>query len=268
MVDMPRIHPTAIVESGAKIADDVEIGPMCYVGPHVTIGAGSKLLPQCHISGHTTLGEKNTVYPFASLGTQAEDFGVEGGCTYLRIGNGNIFREGVTVNTGTKPESATVIGNNCFLMANVHVAHNCILGNNVILVVGAGLSGYVTIFDRAFVSGLTGIHQFCRVGRLAMLSGGSVFSKDIPPFMTAEGRNGGVKMVNLVGLKRAGFSDETIRALRDVHRIFFRSDLNTTNSLVKIRAEVPLLPEVMEFIEFCETSERGVLQNRIAGKRA
>jgi UDP-N-acetylglucosamine acyltransferase len=265
---MSKIHHTAVIEDGAKIGADVEIGAMCYVGANVTLGNGCKLLPQCHITGHTTLGEKNTVYPFASLGTQAEDFGVVGGITYLRIGNGNIFREGVTVNTGTKPDSETVIGNNCFLMANVHVAHNCILGNNVILVVGAGLSGYVTIFDRAFVSGLTGIHQFCRVGRLAMLSGGSVFSKDIPPFMTAEGRNGGVKMVNLVGLKRAGFSDETIRALRDVHRIFFRSDLNTTNSLARIREEVPMLPEVLEFINFCETSDRGVLQNRIAGKRA
>ena len=265
---MPKIHPSAVVDAKAEIADDVEIGPQCYVGPDVKIGAGCKLIAQCHVSGYTTMGTNNTVYPFASLGTPAEDFGVEGGKTYLRIGNGNIFREGVTVNTGTKPETATVIGNNCFLMANVHVAHNCILGNNVILVVGAGLSGYVTIFDRAFVSGLTGIHQFCRVGRLAMLSGGSVFSKDIPPFMTAEGRNGGVKMVNLVGLKRAGFSDETIRALRDVHRIFFRLGLNVSNAIAQIKAEVPLLPEVQEFLDFCESSERGVLQNRIAGKRS
>jgi len=265
---MPKIHPSAVVDAKAEIADDVEIGPLCYVGPDVKIGAGCKLIAQCHVSGYTTMGTNNTVHPFASLGTPAEDFGVEGGKTYLRIGNGNIFREGVTVNTGTKPETATVIGNNCFLMANVHVAHNCTLGNNVILVVGAGLSGYVTIFDRAFVSGLTGIHQFCRVGRLAMLSGGSVFSKDIPPFMTAEGRNGGVKMVNLVGLKRAGFSDETIRALRDVHRIFFRLGLNASNAIAQIKAEVPLLPEVQEFLDFCESSERGVLQNRIAGKRS
>lgn len=265
---MANIHPTAVVDPQAQIADTVKIGPMCYVGPHVKIGAGSKLIAQCHLTGRTTLGEHNTVYPFAALGTEAEDRDIENDDTYLKIGDNNLIREGVTINTGTKPGSTTVIGNGCFLMANVHIAHNCILGNKVIMIVGAGLAGYVTIGDGALISGMSAIHQFCKVGRLAIISAGSAFSKDIPPFMMAEGRNGGVKMINKIGLQRAGFSTATIRTLQNVHKIYFREGLNATNALAKIRAELPQLPEVVEFIEFCETSQRGVLQGRIAGKRS
>lgn len=263
---MPKIHPTAVVESGAEIADDVEIGPLCYVGPHVKLGSGCKLISQCNITGRTTIGKNNRFFAFASIGTEAEDVSIESDDTYLRIGDNNIFREGVTVNTGTKPGTETVIGNNCFLMANAHVAHNCVIGNNVILIVAAGLAGYVTVGDRALISGLSAVHQFCRVGRLSIISGGSALSKDVPPFMMAEGRNGGVKMVNVIGLQRAGFSPETIRALRNVHKIYFRSGLNATNAIAKIRAEVPAIPEVEEFIEFCQTSKRGVLMGGSGGR--
>jgi UDP-N-acetylglucosamine acyltransferase len=265
---MANIHPTAIVDPQAQLADNVEVGPMCYVGPNVKIGAGSKLMAQCHVTGRTTMGENNTVFPFAALGTEAEDISIESDDTYLTIGNDNIFREGVTVNTGTKPGTSTVIGNGCFLMANVHVAHNCVLGNKVILIVGVGLAGFVTVGDAALISGMSAIHQFCKVGRLAIISACSAFSKDIPPFMMAEGRNGGVKMINKIGLERAGFSKDTIRALRNVHKIYFREGLNGSNALEKIKKEIEPLPEVLEFIEFCETSERGVLQNKNPGKRS
>jgi UDP-N-acetylglucosamine acyltransferase len=266
--NMPEIHATAIVDPKAQIADNVEIGPYCIVGPDVKIGSGTKLIAQCHITGQTTLGENNTVYPFAALGTQAEDYDFKGGNTYLRIGDNNIFREGVTVNSGTKDGSETVIGNGCFLMANVHVAHNCILGNKVIMVVNAGISGYVQVGDNALLSGLTGIHQFCRIGRFCVLSGGSIVSLDVPPFMIADGRNGALRGINIVGLKRNNFSPDTIRAIKNIYKIFCRSGLNTKNALEKIRADLPAIPEVEEFIQFVESSERGVLKSNSPGRRA
>ncbi len=265
---MPKIDPSAFVDPRAEIAKSVEIGPMCYVGPHVKLGPGCRLIAQCHITGRTTMGSNNVVFPFASLGTEAEDVSIENDETYLEIGHDNIFREGVTVNTGNKPGTKTIIGNGCFIMANVHIAHNCVIGNKVILIVGAGLAGFVTVGDGALISGMSAIHQFCSVGRLAIISAGSAFSKDIPPFMMAEGRNGGVKMINKIGLERAGFAPETIRVLRNVHRIYFREGLNATNALAKIEKELPQLPEVVEFVEFCKNSKRGVLQNKIPGKRS
>ncbi len=269
MKNMPKIHPTAVVSEGAVLASDVEVGPLCYVGPHVELGPGCRLIAQCHIDGHTRLGAGNVLYPFSSLGQNAQDHGVEpGSVTYLEVGDGNIFREGCTVHTGTKPGTKTVIGNGCMFMNSSHVAHNCQVGNQVIMVGFSGLAGYCEVGDRALISGLCGMHQFCRVGRLAILSGGSVFSQDVPPFMMAEGRNGGVKMVNLVGLKRAGFSEETIRVIKHIHRLYYRSGLAPANALNAVRTQLPQIPEVLEFIAFCESSKRGVLPARIEGKRA
>ena len=203
---MAKIHPTSIVSEGAVLADSVEVGPFCFVGPNVTIGEGTRLIGHCNIDGHTTLGKDNLIHPFAALGQPAQDHAVEPGkATYLNIGDHNIFREGCAIHTGTKPGSATTIGNNNMFMNCTHVAHNCEIGNNVIFVGYAATAGYCKVFDNVLLSGLSGIHQFCRIGRFAIISGGSVFSKDIPPFMMAEGRNGGVKMINKVGLSRAGF---------------------------------------------------------------
>ena len=259
---MPKIHPSAVVSPAAEIADDVEIGPLCYIGPQVKIGPGCRLIAQCHVSGRTTLGSNNILYPFAALGQNAQDYKVESDETYLVVGNDKIFREGTTAHTGTKPGTTTRIGNGCMFMNASHVAHNCQIGDQVILVGFAGLAGYCEIGDHALISGLTGLHQFCRVGRFAIISGGSALSKDVPPFMMAEGRNGGVKMINLVGLQRAGFPAATIRALKNVFKIYYRSELSPANALQKIREEVPPLPEVVEFIEFCANSKRGVLSAR------
>ena len=153
-------------------------------------------------------------------------------------------------------------------MNATHVAHNCIVGNDVIYVGYAGTAGYCEIFDNVLISGLVGIHQFCRVGRFAIISGGSVFSKDIPPFMMAEGRNGGVKMINKVGLQRAGFSTETISVIKQIFRIYYRSGLIPTNALERIRTELPQIPEVREFIHFCETSKKGVISAQVEGHRS
>lgn len=265
---MPKIHPSAVVAEGARLADSVEVGPLCYVGPNVTIGENTRLIAQCHIDGHTTMGSGNVVYPFASIGQNAQDHGIEpGSVSYVVIGNDNVFREGCTVHAGTKPETTTTIGNGCMFMNATHVAHNCTIGNHVIMVGYAGVAGYCEIADNVLLSGLSGMHQFCRVGRFAIISGGSVFSKDIPPFMMAEGRNGGVKMINLIGLKRAGFSEETIRAIKNLYKIYYRSGLAPSNALKAIREELPQIPEVVEFIEFCESSKRGVLSAKLEGHR-
>ena len=266
---MAKIHPSSIVEAGAVLDDSVEVGPMCYIGSHVKIGAGTKLVGQCRIDGYTEMGENNIVYPFASLGMNAQDVHVEEGKkTYLKVGSNNIFRECFTAHTGTLPDTTTVIGSHCMFMACTHVAHNCQIGDCVIMVNSAGLAGYCEVGEHALISGLAGTHQFCRIGRYAIISGGSVFSQDIPPFMMAEGRNGGVKMINLVGLKRGGFSDETIRVIRDVYKLYYRSGLTPRNALEAIRTKLPQIPEVQEFIAFCESSKRGVLAARLNGKRS
>ena len=258
---MAKIHPSSVVEAGAVLADDVEVGPLCYVGPNVKIGAGTKLIGQCRVDGYTEIGCNNIIYPFASLGMNAQDVHVEEGKkTYLKVGDNNIFRENFTAHSGTMPDTTTVIGNNCMFMACTHVAHNCVVGNHVIMVNSAGLAGYCEIGDHAIISGLSGLHQFCRVGRYAIISGGSAFSQDVPPFMMAEGRNGGVKMINLVGLKRAGFSEESIRVIKDLFKIYYLRGLSPRNALEAVKTQLPQTDEVKEFIAFCESSKRGVLR--------
>ncbi len=266
---MAKIHPGSVVCDGAELAADVEIGPFCYVGPHVKLGEGCRLIGHVNIGGYTSLGCRNVLYPFAALGQPAQDHAVTAGArSYLRIGDDNIFREGFTAHTGTKPESETVIGSRCMFMNHSHVAHNCVIGDDVIFVNSVAAAGYSQIMDHAILSGLVGIHQFCRVGRYAIISGGSVFSKDVPPFMMAEGRNGGVKMINLVGLKRAGFPDETIRVIREIFKIYYHSNLAPGNALKKIAAELPQIPEVKEFLDFCAGSVKGVLCNRAEAHRS
>ncbi len=264
---MAKIHPTSVVMEGAQLDDSVEVGPLCYVGPHVKIGAGTKLLSQCHIDGYTTLGKNNTVFPFAVLGQRPQDLSYDPNCvSYLNVGNGNIFREGCAIHVGTEPESATTIGNNGLFMDHAHIAHNCTIGNNVILVHGAGVAGHSEIQDHVILSGLVAIHQFCRVGRFTIVSGVSAFSVDVPPFMVAEGRNGAVRMYNKIGLERAGFSAEAMHAIKNIFKIFYFQGLTQKVALEKIRAELPPLPEVLEFINFCESSKRGVI-GAIAGRR-
>ncbi len=265
---MAKIHPSSVVAEGAVLDDSVEVGPFCYVGPHVRIGGGTRLIGHCNIDGYTTLGENNVIHPFAALGQPAQDHAVEpGAVTYLRIGNGNVFREGCAIHTGTKPETETRIGDHNMFMNCSHVAHNCRVGNNVLYIGYAGTAGYCEVFDNALLSGLVGVHQFCRIGRFAILSGGSVFSKDIPPFMMAEGRNGGVKMINKIGLQRAGFPAETIEVIKHIHRIYYRSGLAPVNALARIREELPPIPEVKEFLDFCAASKRGVLAAGVEGHR-
>lgn len=263
------IHPTSVIAEGAIIADDVEIGPFCYVGPNVKIGAKCRLIAHCNIDGYTTIGENNVFHPFSAIGQVAQDHGVKAGTiSYVVIGNDNIFRESTTVHSGTAEGSTTTIGNHCMFMSCAHVGHNCTIGNNVILVNSTAIGGYGEVHDNAILSGLCAIHQFCRVGKFVMISGGSVFSKDIPPFMVAEGRNGGVKTINLVGLKRNGFSEEQIHNIKMMYKIYCRSELAPVNALKKIREELPQTPEVLEFLNFFANSKKGVLAAKVDGHRA
>jgi UDP-N-acetylglucosamine acyltransferase len=261
-----KIHPTSIINEKAQIADSAEIGPFCTIGPNVKIGAGTRLMSHCNVSGYTTIGENNTFFPFVSVGTDPQDHGYFGKESFLKIGNDNFFREGFTANVGTKEGSITSIGDHCYFMTNTHVAHNCQIGNKVIAANCTGFSGYSEIGDSCVFSGLCGTHQFVKVGRFVMMSGGSVTSVNIPPFVIADGRNGAIKAMNIVGLRRNGFTPETISTLKDLFKIFFVSGLNVTNALAKIDAEIEPLPEVKEFIDFIKTSKRAVATGR-GGRR-
>ncbi len=265
---MPQIHPTAIIDPSVKLAGDVIVGPYSVIEHDVEIGAGTHLIGQCRIGAYTTMGKNNVVHPFASVGTEPEDYAFNDIVSYTQIGDNNRFREGVTVNRGTHENTVTKIGNGCFMMANTHVAHNCQLGNKVIMVPFSGLAGYCEIGDNCLISGLSGMHQFCRMGRMAVLSGGSQISMDLPPFMIGDGRNGGVRGFNIVGLRRNGFSPDTIKVIKEIYNIFFRSGLNTTNAIAKVEAELPQLPEVLEFLEFVKSSKRGILPGDHHGRRA
>ena len=257
---MAKIHPSAVVEDGAVLGDGVEIGPLCYVGPHVKIGDGTRLIAHCNVDGYTTLGKNNVLHPFAALGQPAQDHSVvPGAATYLNVGDNNIFREGCAIHTGTQPETATVIGSNNFFMNGSHVAHNCRIGDNVHFISFAVIGGYGEVHDRAILSGLVAVHQFCRVGKLAIISGCSAFSQDVPPFMMAEGRNGGVKMINKVGLQRAGYTSEQISAVKQIFRIYYRSGLIPSAAIAKIKEELPMTTEVQEFLDFCASTKKGVV---------
>ncbi len=260
---MSTIHSTAIIDSKAEIADGVVIGPYCIIGPDVKIGKGTVLDPHSILKGHTWIGENNHIHSNVVLGDDPQDLGYQKGTvSYLKIGNNNVLREGFTANVGTKPDSETIIGNNNFMMTGTHIAHNCKIGNRVIMANCSLAAGYVEINDGCLISGIAAIHQFCRVGRFAVLSGCSAISVDLPPFMIGHGRNGPVQGVNIIGLQRNGFSNETIRTIKDVYKIFFRGNSTIKSSIEKIKADLPMIPEVKEFVDFVESSKRGVLSSK------
>jgi len=252
------IHPTAVIHPGAKIGADCQIGPYCIIGEHVELGAGCKLHGHVVIDGHTRLGEANEVYPFASLGLKSQDLKWAGGVTRVEIGDRNTFREGVTVHSATEDGGVTRVGSHNNLLAYAHVAHDCTVGNHVVMSNVVALAGHVVVEDNAIVGGLTAVHQFCRIGRLAMVGGCSRVLQDIPPFMLAEGSPAAPRTINKIGLERNGISDEAQVALRQAYKILHRAGLTISNALERIEKEVPPLPEVLHFLDFVRTSERGV----------
>ncbi|MDP3919810.1 MAG: acyl-ACP--UDP-N-acetylglucosamine O-acyltransferase [Candidatus Omnitrophota bacterium] len=255
---MPTIHPTAI------IGKDVQLGEGCQIGSHVIIEDGVKLGQKntiragAYICQGTKMGDQNDVHMHAIIGHAPQDVSFEGEPSYTRIGDRNQIREFVTIHRGTKPESETVIGNDNYLMAYCHIAHNCVVGNRVIMVNQASLTGYCVVEDQAFLSGMTGLHQFTKVGRLSILSALSAVNKDIPPYMMCGGRPAVVLGINAVGLRRAGISSDVRAEIKEAYKLLYRSGLNVSQALEAISENLKS-EEVKHLVEFIESSDRGIM---------
>jgi UDP-N-acetylglucosamine acyltransferase len=229
------IHPTSIVHPDAQIHPTATIGPFCTIGPYVRIGADTQLISHVVVSNHTTLGARNVVHPFASLGGAPQDLKYKGEPSRLVVGDDNVLRESTTLNIGTAAgHMETRVGNGCLLMAYAHVAHDCILEDGVILANSVGLAGHVVIGAQAILGGLSAIHQFCRIGRLAFVGGGTMVAQDVPPFVTAQGDRAAVAGLNSVGLRRAGWPRHDILALRRGLNLLFRATHTRQENLVEL----------------------------------
>lgn len=253
------IHPTAIIHEGAQIAEDVEIGPYAIIGEHVSIGSGTTVGPHTVIEGWTEIGCDNRIFQFASIGAAPQDLKYRGEKALLKIGDRNTVREFATLHRGTSDGGGeTVVGNDNLFMAYSHVAHDCILGNQVILANGATLAGHVEVDDFAILGGLCAVHQFTKIGSHVMISGGSMVTQDVPPFSIAQGDRAKTVGINQIGLKRRGFSDEAVRGIKQAYKLIFRSGLRTEEALEQIANEIKDIPEVEQFSEFVRKSTRGV----------
>jgi UDP-N-acetylglucosamine acyltransferase len=253
------IHPTAIVNPEADIATDVFIGPFCRVGDRVRIGAGCRLDSHVVIEGPTAIGENNRFFPFGTIGLQPQDLKFHGEETFLTIGSHNVFREYVNVHRGTHGGGAhTKIGDHNFFMAFAHVAHDCIIGNHVIMANAATLGGHVIVEDHATIGAFSGVHQFCRIGTHGYVGGYSVITKDVLPYSkTVSERNTRAFGVNTIGLERKGFTPEQICRIKEAFRMLLQSKLNTSQAVEAIR-QLGDSPEVRVLLHFIETSSRGV----------
>ena len=248
---MTSIHPTAIVDPGAKLADDVTIGPFCVIGASVTLGPRTKLASHVVIEGKTTLGADNTVGPFAVLGSPPQHTAHKGEETALVVGDRNIIREHATMHAGTVAGGGvTHVGNDGFFMVESHVAHDCVVGNNIILIKGATLGGHVVLGDFVIVGGLAAIHQFSRVGRHAMIGGLAAVTKDVIPYGSVWGNHAHLEGLNLVGLKRRGFSREQINTMRAAYRMLFADEGTFQERLEDTAEAYSHMPEVMEIVDF------------------
>jgi UDP-N-acetylglucosamine acyltransferase len=258
------IHKLAIVHEKAKLGKDVTVGPFSIIGENVTIGAGSKIGSHVIIDGWTETGENCQFFTGAIIGTIPQDLKFAGEKTILKIGNYSTFREYVTVNRGTGLGGGqTIIGDKCLLMAYTHIAHDCIIGNNVIFGNAATLGGHIEVGNFAIIGGLTGIHQFVRIGAYSIIGGCSAVNQDIIPYARAAGnRPNRLYGLNLIGLKRHKFSSETIRDLEKAYRILFRSNLNITQAIQKIEEEIRDCGEVTQIINFIKDSKRGICKHK------
>ncbi len=251
------IHATAHISPTARIAEDAEIGPNVIVGDNSSIGSGTVVMANVVIGPWTTIGSGNKIHYGAIVGHDPQDIGYNGEESYAVIGNGNIIREYATIHRGNRPGTTTIIGDNNFIMIQAHVAHNCEIGNQVVLAGGALLAGHVSVADSAIISGNCVVHQFCRIGRLAMMRGLSRTSRDVPPFCIMDETHT-VKSLNLIGLRRNGFDAKKVRALKNAYLVLFRGGLNMQNASEQVEAEVDMTDDVQELIDFIRSSKRGV----------
>ena len=252
------VHPTAIIHPRARIGAGCDIGPYCVIGEHVVLGDRCRLHSHVVVDGHTRMGRENEIFPFASIGLKTQDLKWKGGVTRVEIGSHNTFREYVTIHSATGDGEVTRVGSHNHTLAYCHIAHNCLLGDHIIMSNVATLAGHVTVEDYAVIGGLAAIHQFCRIGKMAMIGGCSKVVQDVPPYMMADGNPAATRGVNKVGLERNGVDEEAQRALREAYKILCRSGLTVSNALDKIREEFPPIKEIDHFIDFCRKSERGI----------
>jgi len=251
----PQIHPTAVVDRGAQLGSDVSVGPFAVIESDVTVGDGCRIGSHAVLRRYTRLGPRCRVWEHAMLGGEAQDVKFGGYPSYLEIGADNIIREGVTIHRSAEKEGRTVVGEANFFMVNCHVAHDCRIGNRVVVANGALLAGHVSVADRAFVSGNVVVHQFTRVGTLAMVSGLARISQDCLPYVITEGSPARARALNLVGLRRAGFSASQIRALKQAFRVLLRSGLRLPEAVAELEASAS--PEVQELLAFVRSAKRG-----------
>ncbi|MFO1258876.1 MAG: acyl-ACP--UDP-N-acetylglucosamine O-acyltransferase [Gammaproteobacteria bacterium] len=255
------ISDKAVIHPNAKIGPNVSIGPFTVIGPDVEIGAGCWIGPHVVINGPTRLGKDNKIFQFASIGEAPQDKKYDGEETWLIVGDGNIFRECTTVTRGTvKGGAKTVIGNHNLFMAYVHIAHDCMIGNETVFSNNASLAGHVRVEDFANLSGFVGVHQFCSIGRYSFCAGGSIIVKDVPPFITVQGYPASVHGLNSEGLKRRQFDSETLSQLKRAYRALYREGLTLEEALVKLEEMVLECPPVQLLIDFIKASERGIIR--------
>jgi UDP-N-acetylglucosamine acyltransferase len=252
------IHPTAVIHPNARIGADCQIGPYCISGENVVLGDACRLHSHVVIDGHTTLGSRNEIFPFASIGLKTQDLKWKGGITRTLIGDDNTFREYVTINSATADGETTPVGSRTNILAYCHLAHNVQLGNNVIMSNVATLAGHVTVEDHVVVGGLAAVHQFCRIGKMAIIGGCSKVVQDVPPFMLADGNPAQTRTINKVGLERNKIPEDTHLALRQAYKVLFREGLTITNALSRIELELPQYPEVQHLIQFIRARSRGI----------
>ena len=253
-----QVHPTAIVHDDARLGSGVVVGPWALIGPGVVVGDGTEVGPRVLIEKDTTIGEDCFLANGAVLGTDPQDLKFKGERSRLEVGDRTIVREYATLNRGTSASGSTVVGSDCLLMAYAHVAHDCEIGNHVVLANSVNMAGHVMIEDWAIVGGVTPIHQFVRIGAHAFVGGGSRVPQDVPPYCRAAGNPPKLYGLNSVGLERRGLSEEVRKALKKAYRLLFQSDVNLSKALDRAEQEVPGIPEVRHLLEFIRASERGV----------
>jgi UDP-N-acetylglucosamine acyltransferase len=253
------IHPTAIIERGAEVDPSCEIGPFAVIGPKVKLGPRNGVGAHAVIDGDTTIGADNRIFPHAAVGLVPQDLKYAGQPTRLTIGDRNRIREFSTVHLGTaEGGGVTRVGSRCLLMANSHVAHDVQLGDDCILANSAALAGHVAVEDHVIFGGLSAVHQFTRIGRLAFISGGAMVGMDIPPYCTAQGDRATLAGLNTIGLQRAGMTEEQVARVKQAYKMVFRSKLGLREALSRLKAEMGSHAEIAHFIGFLEGSERGV----------
>jgi len=263
----PKIHPTAIVHPSAQIADGVDIGPYVVIGEDVKIGEGTHVGPHCFFE-FAEIGKNNYFSGGVYLGTPPQDFSYKNEKTKVVIGDNNYLREGVSIHRGTKATMLTSVGSNCMLMANSHIGHDGRVGNGVVMVNGTGLAGHVHVEDKVIISGLCGVHQFGRIGTMAMLSGGAMATMDIPPYCRAQGDRAKLVGLNIIGMRRNGISKESIMSVKAAYKVLFASGLPMQEAINRIKSG-NFSPEAIKMAEFCAQTKRGVARPRLRrGKTA